>query len=74
MRVLFLVLEDIDPDKVYVLGGLVDESIHKVGGACPIPSKDQRHPSAAAASPSLFPQILPEPSSKLGEAAAVRVP
>ncbi|KFP70933.1 tRNA methyltransferase 10 B, partial [Acanthisitta chloris] len=27
------VLEDIDPDKVYVLGGLVDESIHKV--ACP---------------------------------------
>ncbi|NWV59565.1 TM10B methyltransferase, partial [Malurus elegans] len=23
------VLEDIDPDKVYVLGGLVDESIHK---------------------------------------------
>ncbi|RMC08083.1 hypothetical protein DUI87_15114 [Hirundo rustica rustica] len=24
-----LVLEDIDPDKVYVLGGLVDESIHK---------------------------------------------
>lgn len=28
------VLEDIDPDKVYVLGGLVDESIHKVRGAC----------------------------------------
>ncbi|OXB83679.1 UNVERIFIED_CONTAM: hypothetical protein H355_015327 [Colinus virginianus] len=25
------VLEDIDPKKVYVLGGLVDESIHKVG-------------------------------------------
>ncbi|XP_051633570.1 tRNA methyltransferase 10 homolog B isoform X2 [Manacus candei] len=24
------VLEDIDPDKVYVLGGLVDESIHKL--------------------------------------------
>lgn len=71
VRVLFLVLEDIDPDKVYVLGGLVDESIHKVGGACPIPSKDQ---SATAASPSLFPQILPGPSSKLGEAAAVRVP
>ncbi|NXU93977.1 TM10B methyltransferase, partial [Xiphorhynchus elegans] len=23
------VLEDIDPDKVYVLGGLVDETIHK---------------------------------------------
>ncbi|KFQ21339.1 tRNA methyltransferase 10 B, partial [Merops nubicus] len=23
------VLEDIDPNKVYVLGGLVDESIHK---------------------------------------------
>ncbi|NXQ92090.1 TM10B methyltransferase, partial [Nyctibius grandis] len=23
------VLQDIDPDKVYVLGGLVDESIHK---------------------------------------------
>ncbi|KFO62025.1 tRNA methyltransferase 10 B, partial [Corvus brachyrhynchos] len=65
------VLEDIDPDKVYVLGGLVDESIHKVGDACPIPSQDQRHPSAAAASPSLFLQILPGPSSKLGEAAAV---
>ncbi|KAI1239615.1 hypothetical protein IHE44_0011034, partial [Lamprotornis superbus] len=30
------VLEDIDPDKVYVLGGLVDESIHKVRGACPV--------------------------------------
>lgn len=30
---LFLVLEDIDPNKVYVLGGLVDESIHKVGSS-----------------------------------------
>lgn len=29
--ILFLVLEDIDPNKVYILGGLVDESIHKVG-------------------------------------------
>uniref|UniRef100_A0A8B9ZCX0 tRNA methyltransferase 10 homolog B n=1 Tax=Anas platyrhynchos TaxID=8839 RepID=A0A8B9ZCX0_ANAPL len=27
--ILFLVLEDIDPKKVYILGGLVDESIHK---------------------------------------------
>lgn len=47
MHVLFLVLEDIDPDKVYVLGGLVDESIHKVCGALP---HEQRHPSAVAAS------------------------
>lgn len=31
MLILFLALEDIDPNKVYVLGGLVDESIHKVG-------------------------------------------
>lgn len=30
---LFLVLEGIDPNKVYVLGGLVDESIHKVGSS-----------------------------------------
>uniref|UniRef100_A0A8B9V2P3 tRNA (guanine(9)-N(1))-methyltransferase n=1 Tax=Anas zonorhyncha TaxID=75864 RepID=A0A8B9V2P3_9AVES len=28
--ILFLVLEDIDPKKVYILGGLVDESIHKL--------------------------------------------
>lgn len=41
---LFLVLEDIDANKVYILGGLVDESIHKVssslledeGADCPI--------------------------------------
>lgn len=33
MLLLFLVLEDIDPSKVYVLGGLVDESIHKVGSS-----------------------------------------
>ena len=33
MLILFLVLEDIDANKVYVLGGLVDESIHKVGSS-----------------------------------------
>lgn len=33
MLILFLVLEDIDPNKVYILGGLVDESIHKVGSS-----------------------------------------
>lgn len=46
---LFPVLEDIDPDKVYVLGGLVDESIHKVCGACPV-SRD---------SPVLWPPPFP---------------
>lgn len=67
----FLVLEDIEPDKVYVLGGLVDESIHKVRGACPV-SRDI--PVLGLPPPSLFPQILPGPSSELGETAAAWVP
>lgn len=65
MHFLFPVLEDIDPDKVYVLGGLVDESIHKVSRDIPV---------LWLPPPSLFPRILPGPSSKLGEAAALWVP
>ncbi|NWR45942.1 TM10B methyltransferase, partial [Regulus satrapa] len=61
------VLEDIDPDKVYVLGGLVDESIHKVHHACPL-SRDT--PVLWLPPPSLFPQALPGPGNELGEAAA----
>lgn len=71
VHVLFLVLEDIDPDKVYVLGGLVDESIHKVRGSCPM-SRDI--PVLRLPPPSLFPQILPGPSNELGGAAAVWMP
>lgn len=50
--ILFLVLEDIDPNKVYILGGLVDESIHKVGSSllepAPFSHESRDIPSASA--------------------------
>ncbi|XP_051498976.1 tRNA methyltransferase 10 homolog B isoform X2 [Apus apus] len=54
------VLEDIDPNKVYVLGGLVDESIHKVGSSL----SDPEAPSAPFSCESRdIPLVLPSAAS-----------